>query len=151
MNKDNPTLITEGLTPRTVVYKHESHKLHQAFTVADDQVILKGMPVALTEAGTITPFYSGSTGTYLGIAVTDNINPAYKAVNSFPVEVTVMVEAFALLNCVSAGAMGAGYVIPTGNTVNNRFVEVDAEEDGSPFLCITPADEAGEIVQVLVK
>ena len=43
---------------------------------------------------------------FLGIAVTDNVNPAYQGQRNFPVEVTVMVEGpqsvFANLNSLTA-------------------------------------------------
>ena len=36
-------------TPRAVIYKSESHKLHQAFNVKAGEKIVQGMPVALNE------------------------------------------------------------------------------------------------------
>ena len=33
-------------TPRAVIYKSESHKLHQAFNVKAGEKIVQGMPVA---------------------------------------------------------------------------------------------------------
>ena len=36
-----------GTTPRVVIYKSESHKLHQAFPVKDSVKIYAGNPVAL--------------------------------------------------------------------------------------------------------
>ena len=38
-------------TPRVSIYKHESHKLHQAFNVKEGATIVQGMPVALTKEG----------------------------------------------------------------------------------------------------
>ena len=42
-------------TPRAVIYKSESHKLHQAFNVKAGEKIVQGMPVALNEDGLIYP------------------------------------------------------------------------------------------------
>ena len=46
-------------------YKSESHKLHQAFPVKKDEVILQGQPVQLNNDGTIQAYFG--TGIYLGI------------------------------------------------------------------------------------
>lgn len=40
-----------GTTPRVVIYKSESHKLHQAFPVKDSVKIYAGNPVAITTDG----------------------------------------------------------------------------------------------------
>ena len=39
-----------------VIYKSESHKLHQAFCVKENKVIHQGMPVALDTDGNIEPY-----------------------------------------------------------------------------------------------
>lgn len=158
MNKNVPLTLGGELTPRTVIYKHESHKLHQAFVPklkekgSTERVqILKSQPVAITADGEIE-VYTGADGQiYLGIAVTDSINPAYKATRNYPIEVTVMVEAFALCNYVAKAAMSCGYVKPTGDTVNNHFIQVEESKDETKFICIIPADEENDIVQVLIK
>ena len=95
VNQDQPMTLFGEKTPRAVIYKSESHKLHQAFCVKENKVIHQGMPVALDTDGNIEPYIPGGDGSqvYLGIAVTDNINPAYQAQRDFPVEVTVAVEA----------------------------------------------------------
>lgn len=68
-----------GTTPRVVIYKSESHKLHQAFLVNKASVkIYAGNPVAITADGTIELLTKANEANYLGIAVTDNNNPAYK-------------------------------------------------------------------------
>lgn len=155
----NLTLLGEK-TPRTVIYKSESHKLHQAFTPKDkNTVILRGMAVAIEEDGTISPYVSPGTGIvpdqiYLGIAVTDSINPAYREQRGFPIEVTVMVEAFAIVNWVAKEEMTCGYCLPTADTLNDRFVvaeKVDGASIQSQFINITPADAANDVIQVLVR
>lgn len=57
-------------TPRAVIYKSESHKLHQAFNVKAGEKIVQGMPVALNEEGLIYPCTDTATQVYLGVAVT---------------------------------------------------------------------------------
>lgn len=136
-------------TPRVVIYKSESHKLHQAFSIKSGATIIKGQPVALETDGTISP-YAG-TGIYLGIAVTESANPAYQAQRGFPVEVTVMVEGFAIVNGVAKASMDAGYVKPDGTLVNNRFANYAASTDETKFIALNSADEANELIQILVK
>lgn len=81
------------------------------------------MPVALDTDGNIEPYIPGGDGSqvYLGIAVTDNINPAYQAQRNFPVEVTVAVEAFMVVNWVAKEAMECGYVKPTDTLLIDRL------------------------------
>ena len=158
MNKNVPLTLAGEVTPRTVIYKHESHKLHQAFVPklkapsnTERIHMLKSQPVALTTDGEIE-VYTGAEGQiYLGIAVTDSINPAYKATRNYPIEVTVMVDAFAICNYVAAAALSCGYVKPTGDTVNNHFVTVGESATETKFICITPADDENDVVQVLIR
>lgn len=136
-------------TPRAVIYKSESHKLHQAFCVKAETKIVKGQPVKLEADGTISP-YTG-TGTYLGIAVTDNINPAYQGQRNFPVEVTVMVEGFAIVNWVAAGdSTPAGYVTPGSDLLNGRYVKGTTSPSETKFIALNAGD-TNEVIQVLVK
>lgn len=148
MNESNLTKVGQK-TPRVVIYKSESHKLHQAFGVKGDATIVKGQPVALENDGTISP-YDG-TGVYLGIAVTDNISPAYLAQRGFPVEVTVMVEGFAIVNGVAKAALEAGYVTTDGTLLNSRFTNYSASETETKFIALNSADAQGDLIQVLVK
>lgn len=148
---ETPLTLVGNATPRAVIYKHESHKLHQAFSVKSGETIVKGQPVALETDGTISA-YSG-TGLYLGIAVTDSIYPAYAAQRNFPIEVTVMVEGFAIVNWCASAALSAGYVTPSSTLVNNRFVSAAAAAQNTTtnFIALNAADEANDIIQVLVK
>lgn len=151
MIKETPLTLNGQKTPKVVIYKSESHKLHQAFPVKSSTKIYKGQPVALAADGTIEA-YSG-TGVYVGIAVTDSINPAYKEQRNFPVEVTVMVSGFAIVNWVASAEISAGYVIPAATLQDERWVKcsaVDKEGDTSNFIALAAADE-GDIVPVLVK
>ena len=146
---ETPMTLVGQKTPRAVIYKSESHKLHQAFCVKADTKIVKGQPVKLETDGTISP-YTG-TGIYLGIAVTDNINPAYHAQRNFPVEVTVMVEGFAIVNWVAAAdSTPAGYVTPGAALLNDRYVKGTTSSSESKFIALNAGD-TNEVIQVLVK
>lgn len=139
-------------TPRVVIYKSESHKLHQAFNVVAGKTIVKGMPVQLHESGSIEPYDGEDTSVYLGIAVTDNINPAYREQRNFPVEVTVMVEGFALCNYTpKAELTKCGYVkVTTDEPAGGRFPMVEESATKTKFINLAPA-EVGEVVPVLIR
>lgn len=149
--KETPLTLFGEKTPRVVIYKSESHKLHQAFTVAEDNKIVKGMPVAITAEGQIEPFTGDEDQVYLGIAVTDNVNPAYGAQRNFPVEVTVMMEGYAICNWVSKEALDCGYVQPDGTLLNDRFSVAATSAEETRFISITKADEANELIQVIIR
>lgn len=150
VNMDQPMTLFGSKTPKTVIYKSESHKLHQAFTVKPGEIIVQGVPVSLTEEGQIKVYADGEV--FLGIAVTDNVNPAYQGQRDFPVEVTVMVEGYALCNWVSnAEEVKCGYVKPSGELLNSRFVKADPAQAETHFIAITPADEVNELIQVLIR
>jgi hypothetical protein len=151
--KDQALTLFGDRTPRAVIYKSESHKLHQAFNVAADKTIVQGMPVQINSDGLIEPYLGAEGSVYLGIAVTDNVNPAYQGQRNFPVEVTVMVEAYAICNWVAKAALDCGYVKPTADLLNDRFVIAEASADGAEtkFIAISPADEANDVIQVLIR
>lgn len=148
-----------GTTPRVVIYKSESHKLHQAFPVKASVRIYAGNPVAITTDGTIELLTKGNEANYLGIAVTDNINPAYKeSANAGPVEVTVAVQGFMIINAISEAALNAGPVeIGTGMDATNHFTKfktfTQAEAATRPvnFISLTKASAKDELIQVLCK
>lgn len=137
-------------TPRAVIYKSESHKLHQAFNVRAGEKIVQGMPVALNEEGLIYPCTDVATQVYLGVAVTDNVNPAYQPQRNFPVEVTVAMEGYMICNWVSNENIEAGYVTPDGELLNDRFVKAN-KATSTQFIALNPAEEANEVIQVLIK
>ena len=150
-----------GTTPRVVIYKSESHKLHQAFPVKASVKIYAGNPVAITTDGTIELLTKANEANYLGIAVTDNINPAYKeSANAGPVEVTVAVQGFMIINAISEAALNAGPVeIGTGMDATNHFTKfktftqagVDAATRPVNFISLTKASAKDELIQVLCK
>ena len=138
-------------TPRAVIYKSESHKLHQAFNVKAGEKIVQGMPVALNEEGLIYPCTDTATQVYLGVAVTDNVNHAYQPQRNFPVEVTVAMEGYMICNWVSNEDIEAGYVTPDGKLLNDRFVKANQATSSTQFIALNPAEEANEVIQVLIK
>lgn len=150
-----------GTTPRVVIYKSESHKLHQAFPVKASVKIYAGNPVAITNDGTIELLTKANEANYLGIAVTDNINPAYKeSANAGSVEVTVAVQGFMIINAISEAALNAGPVeIGTGMDATNHFTkfktftQADAASATRPvnFISLTKASAKDELIQVLCK
>lgn len=150
-----------GTTPRVVIYKSESHKLHQAFPVKASVKIYAGNPVAITPDGTIELLTKDNEANYLGIAVTDNNNPAYKeSANAGPVEVTVTVQGFMIINAISEAALNAGPVeIGTGMDATNHFTkfktftQADAASATRPvnFISLTKASAKDELIQVLCK
>lgn len=150
-----------GTTPRVVIYKSESHKLHQAFPVKASVKIYAGNPVAITTDGTIELLTKANEANYLGIAVTDNNNPAYKeSANAGPVEVTVAVQGFMIINAISEAALNAGPVeIGTGMDATNHFTkfktftQADADAATRPvnFISLTKASAKDELIQVLCK
>lgn len=150
-----------GTTPRVVIYKSESHKLHQAFPVKASVKIYAGNPVAITADGTIELLTKDNEANYLGIAVTDNNNPAYKeSANAGPVEVTVAVQGFMIINAISEAALNAGPVeIGTGMDATNHFTKfktftqagADAATCPVNFISLTKASAKDELIQVLCK
>lgn len=150
-----------GITPRVVIYKSESHKLHQAFPVKASVKIYAGNPVAITTDGTIELLTKDNEANYLGIAVTDNNNPAYKeSANAGPVEVTVAVQGFMIINAISEAALNAGPVeIGTGMDATNHFTKfktftqagADAATCPVNFISLTKASAKDELIQVLCK
>lgn len=148
-----------GTTPRVVIYKSESHKLHQAFPVKASVKIYAGNPVAITIDGTIELLTKDNEANYLGIAVTDNNNPAYKeSANAGSVEVTVAVQGFMIINAISEAALNAGPVeIGAGMDDTNHFTKfktfTQAEAATRPvnFISLTKASAKDELIQVLCK
>ena len=151
-----------GTTPRVVIYKSESHKLHQAFPVKDSVKIYAGNPVAITADGEIELLTKANEANYLGIAVTDNTNPAYKeSANAGPVEVTVAVQGFMIINAISEATLSAGPVeigtsMDATNPTNHftkfkTFTQADAATRPVNFISLTKALAGDELIQVLCK
>ena len=131
-------------TPQAVIYKSESHKLHQAFVVKESETIIQGQPVMLNADGTISPYVG--EGVYLGIAMTDSVYPAYSGN-----EVTVMVEGFAVVYGLSRNNVDAGYVAPEALSEGDMYVHYATSEGESHFIALNKATEGDDLIQVLVR
>lgn len=138
-------------TLRATIYKSESHKLHQAFPVKNGKKILQSQPVALNNDGTIQPYTGTASEIYLGIAVTDSVNPAYQPQRNVDLEVTVAVEGYMICNWVSKAALTPGYVTVDGTTLTDHFPVAATSSDPTNFISLNSADAANEVIQVLVK
>lgn len=141
-----------GRTPQAVIYKSESHKLHQAFPVKDGDTIVQGQPVKLNTDGTISPYTGAEGEVYLGIAVNYSKYPAYPA-TAAGVEVTVMMEGFAVIHGIAAKITKTGYVQTDGTldasgTYPNFSPSTNNAE--TKFIAINEA-EVDDLVQILVK
>lgn len=146
-----------GRTPQAVIYKSESHKLHQTFPVKDGHTIVQGQPVKLNDDGTISP-YTGGGGegegeVYLGIAVNYSKYPAYPA-TAAGVEVTVMMEGFAVIHGIAkAEIKTTGYVQTDGTLdTSGTYPHFSPSTPGAEtkFIAINMA-EVDDLVQILVK
>lgn len=150
---NNPQIMAKVgvLTPKVVIYKSESHKLHQAFPVKSGETIVQGQPVQLNEDGTIQGYFGKkeTPAYYIGVAVTDSLNPAYPAGESGN-EVTVMVEGFTIVYGLSNGTIKAGPVIPAELPEDSQYVKYNQGTDES-FLALNTASGEGELIQILIK
>lgn len=149
--EDTPLNLIGEKTPRTVVYKSESHKLCQAFSVVAGKTVKQGQPVKLSTNGLIEPYTGAEGEIYLGIALTNSVTPAYAAQANLPSEVTVMVSGFMICNWVSGAVLNAGYVQPDGTLLNDNFPKAVTSATATNFIALNSADAANEVIQVLVK
>ena len=142
-----------GRTPQAVIYKSESHKLHQAFPVKDGDTIVQGQPVKLNTDGTISPYTGAEGEVYLGIAVNYSKYPAYPA-TAAGVEVTVMMEGFAVIHGIAkAEITTTGYVQTDGTLdASGTYPNFSPSREGAEtkFIAINVAD-VDDLVQILVK
>lgn len=137
-------------TPQAVIYKSESHKLHQAFVVKTGENIIQGQPVQINEDGTIQAWKKEEAGgrPYIGIAVTDSYYPAYPGN-----EVTVAVRGFMVVYGLSNGKIKAGPVTPDPTAPvddTNTYIKYNQGTDDE-FIALNTASSAGELIQVLVR
>lgn len=141
-----------GRTPQAVIYKSESHKLHQTFIVKRGDTIVAGQAVKLNDDGTISPFTAAEEEVYLGIAVNYSKHPCYP--NEAGAEVTVMVEGFCIIHGIvkTANLTKTGYVKPDGTLDDTGiYPNYVAESTGTTsFIALNKAN-TGELVRILVK
>ena len=140
-------------TPQAVIYKSESHKLHQAFPVKDGDTIVQGQPVKLNTDGTISPYTGDEGEVYLGIAVNYSKYPAYPAMAAW-VEVTVMMEGFAVIHGIANTAIKTTGYVQTDGTLDasGTYPNFSPSASGAEtkFIAINMA-EVDDLVQILVK
>lgn len=138
-------------TPNAAIYKSESHKLHQAFPVKEGENIVQGQPVKLNEDGTISAYTGGEGEVYLGIAVTYSKHAAYPPTDE-GVEVTVMMEAFALTQGIAkSNVTSTGYVKTDGTLDEDGiYANYESSDAETKFIAINTAD-AGDLVRVLIR
>lgn len=157
----NPEAMTAvgSKTKQTVIYKSESHKLHQAFPVKKGETVLQGQPVQLNTDGTIQAYIQAyfGTGIYLGIAVTDTQYPAYPVGEKIP-EVTVMVEAFAIVYGVAGEVMTTcGAVLPDKLNEDSIYVTYMLDDETSSTTKANPkfvnlnTAAANDLIAVMVR
>lgn len=146
INNPQDMALVGTKTPQAVIYKSESHKLHQAFVVKEGQTIIQGQPVQINEDGTIQPWKKD--GHYIGIAMTDSEFPAYPGN-----EVTVAVRAFAVTYGLSNGEIKAGPVTPDEtNPVDDTKMYIKYNQGiDDTFIALNTASAAGELIQVLIR
>lgn len=142
-----------GQTLQAVIYKSESHKLHQAFPVKDGDTVVQGQPVKLNNDGTISPYTGVEGEVYLGIAVNYSKYPAYPAMAAW-VEVTVMMEGFAVIHGIARDEITTTGYVQTNGTLDasGTYPNFSPSTDGAEtkFIAINRA-EVGDLVQILVK
>lgn len=152
-----------GITPKAVIYKSESHKLHQAFNVKNGDTVVAGQPVVLNDDGTISP-YKG-TGIYLGVAVNYSKYPVYPPEDINNPQVTVMMEGFAIIHGIvkTTNVTKCGFVNPDGTLdesgIYPNYTPVSEDylnaNTGQPipevhFIAITKGN-TGDIIRILVR
>lgn len=140
-------------TPQAVIYKSESHKLHQAFPVKKDDIIVQGQPVKLNNDGTISPYTGVEGEIYIGIAIGYSQYPAYPP-SAAGVEVTVMVHGYTVIHGIAKEAIATTGYVQTDGTLDDSGIypnyKSSAANAETHFLAINTA-EAGELVRILAK
>lgn len=141
-------------TPRAIIQKSESHKLHHAFAVAQGKTIYQGQQVVLLEDGTVRAYEADDANKMiLGIAVTDNVNPAYAASKQNEVEVTVAMRGYMIIYGVNntAGALKAGPVKPQGTRKGTYdYYVADATTEYPVAINLTKAAAKDDLIQILI-
>lgn len=150
------TLMGEK-TPKAKIYKHESHKLHQAFNITAGKNVYVSAPVILEPDGTVRNIEPTDDFAHsIGCAITDSITPAYPdTLQSGGFEVTIAMRGYMIVRGVSAGAMQAGFVKPTGNytemyTEYEESDPVSTPTDPAIALLLSPATAAGQLIDILL-
>lgn len=143
---------TFGDKTRTVVYKKEVHKLHEAFAVADGETIHEGELVKLNTSGELIPAVLGEAKmNVIGYCITHkkDFNDPVSVVEEFSVAMKgyATVLASAKEDGITAGPVKyAGY-----DTTNSRpyYSQDTVTDDNHVGWAITSGDSDEEIKVVL--
>lgn len=122
----------------------ESHKLHQAFTVATDASVMVGQPVKLNAEGQVLPAEaSDNPKNIIGYSVHRGTEGD---------EVTIAMKAYALIYVKPKAAVEAGPVKYDGvNTADKDYISVAAAGSGDHFgWCLEPTTSANEQTLIAV-
>lgn len=122
----------------------ESHKLHQAFTVATEQEIKVGQPIVLNAAGeAVAAAADATTVNIVGYSI-------HKGVAGDVI--TVAMKAYGIIYAMSNAAVNAGGVAYAGqNTKDKDYVSVKTAAAGTQFgWCLDKASAENEIVRVAI-
>lgn len=142
-------------TPKSVIYKSESHKLAHSFPVKSGKTVLPGQLVVLNTDGTIQGFESGDNlARVIGMATNNSTIPAYQASKQYGVvEATVALKGQAIVRAASGAALTAGPVKPNGSvydTIYQKFVTATIGTDVINAVSLTSADSADDMIFVLI-
>lgn len=122
----------------------ESHKLHHAFMVAEDETIYVGAPVKLNAAGEVVAAADAEdTKNIIGYSV-------HKGTEGD--EVTIAMKAYALIYVQPKAATVAGPVEYDGRATNPLYSSVAVASVGTKLMgwCISPTTVANEQTLVAV-
>lgn len=138
-------------TKKAVIYKHESHKLHQAFSVkeAEESTIDAGNPVMLNTDGTISN-YNG-TGLFVGIAMTPGDANVYPP-STLGKEITVAVRGYMVVRAVANAPIEAtAYLEPVEPHATEPYFTYKAAAAGeTKFVALSMAAAAGDLIEILI-
>jgi len=142
---------TFGDKTRTIVYKKEINKLHEAFPVASGETIHEGELVKLNAAGELIPAATGNQIEVIGYCITHKKD--FNAPVSVVEELSVAMKGYATVlasakedGLVPGAVMYAGY-----DTANNRpfFSQNSVTENTIAGWALTAGDQLDEIKVVL--
>lgn len=144
--------ILGAKTKKAVIYKHESHKLHQAFSVkeAEEETIDAGNPVMLNTDGTISN-YDG-TGLFIGIAMTPGAANVYPP-STLGKEITVAVRGYMIVRAVAAETIDATqYLEPAGVHATEPYFtyKKTATATETKFVALSQAAAEGDLIEILI-
>lgn len=145
-------------TPKSPIYKHESHKLHQAasFVVTPTTPILQATPCLINTTGDWVPFAAGNElSDIIGYAFTNSEYPAYGESRQASYEVTIVASGYMVIYGVADEDLDAGWCEPTGgySTDGNYhlYQQMTSTDPADKRICCLVPCSAGELTTFLVK